>query len=330
MYNVLDMENYSVNREIKKETLLEVSRLAAQKTNWKSILDQVIQFVRPYFIFDNIVIYLPEIETKRLEVLYARATGRGKSAGADVTWGETIANRVVDGKETIIERPEFPIGPDRLEYPFILGLPLFLTDTFIGALIFIRFGGPEYLSEGIEFAEFLQTQISYVLKGKSLADFEQELESQRNSTKLQEDFINTISHELRSPLGFIRGYTTTLLRKDAEWDVKTQNDFLEIIEREANNLTDLIDNLLDSSRLQSGQMRFEFQTVRLNSLIRDEVNRAAINHPDQSVILEFADELPAIRGDARRLAQVFDNLLSNSHKYAPGSSIKYFSLSFEF
>jgi signal transduction histidine kinase len=140
-------------------------------------------------------------------------------------------------------------------------------------------------------------------------------------TDLQQNFINTISHELRNPLGFIKGYTTTLLREDTQWDKLTQTDFLRIIERETNHLQELIDNLLDSSRLQSGQMSFDWQIVRLDSLIRDEVSRARINNPNLEFHLDFDAVVPPIHGDPNRLAQVIDNLINNSIKYAPGADI---------
>lgn len=92
------MDNIEFSRGIAQETLLTISNLAAQAENWKDKLDKIIQFTRPYFIFDNIVIYFTEIETNRVDVLYARATGRGKSNGADISWGESIANKVITEK----------------------------------------------------------------------------------------------------------------------------------------------------------------------------------------------------------------------------------------
>jgi len=315
------MDNIEFSRGIAQETLLTISNLAAQAENWKDKLDKIIQFTRPYFIFDNIVIYFTEIETNRVDVLYARATGRGKSNGADISWGESIANKVITEKRMILDIPQSMDINDRLQMPYTLGLPLSIYDNLTGALIFIRFGGPEYTPESIKFAEFFANQIASIVQQKCLEDFSNVLQTQRDITRLQGDFINTISHELRNPLGFIKGYTTTLLREDAHWDINTQRDFLEIIERETNNLTELIDNLLDSSRLQSGKMRFDFQMLRLDSLIRDEVKRSSIANPDQIINLDIPESLQPIQGDARRLAQVFANLISNTHKYAPNSVI---------
>lgn len=303
------------------DILLNIADFVGKGKNWKEQLDQIIQFTRPHFIFDNIVIYFTDIDSNRTDVMYARATGRGKSKGEDISWGETVANRVITEKKIILDIPENINVDDRLQSPHILGLPMILCSNLSGALIFIRFGGPEFLPESIRFAEFLTCQISAVVQQKCLEDFEKLLQTQRDITRLQGDFINTISHELRSPLGFIRGYTTTLLREDAHWDRETQRDFLEIIDRETNNLTELIDDLLDSSRLQSGNMHFDFQPLRIDSLIRDEIKRDSITHPGKLVNLNLPDGIPPIRGDARRLAQVFANLISNTRKYAPDSTI---------
>jgi len=210
---------------------------------------------------------------------------------------------------------------DRLRAPYILGIPLFVSKSLTGALVFVRFGGPAFEPGSLDFAEFMADQITCLIRRKSLDDLEVELQKQRAYTALQGDFINTISHEIRNPLGFIRGYTTTLLREDTNWDSKTQHDFLEIIDRETNNLTELIDDLLDSSRLQSGNMHFNIQPLRLDSIIRDEVSRATLNNPGQIVRVEISDNLPFVNGDPRRIAQVIDNLLDNSQKYAPGKVI---------
>ncbi len=308
-------------QELDKEKLLQIYKIIAENQDWKSALDQILIFSRDFFIFDNVAVYLSETISGNIDVVYARATGRGRSKEADVSWGETVGNRVITEKKII--REEVPVNDqvDRLKAPFILGIPLFISEAQAGALVFIRFGGPPYETGSQEFAEFLAVQVTSLVRQKSLDELVIELEKQRTYTALQGDFISTISHEVRNPLGFIRGYTTTLLREDTEWDKKTQKDFLEIIDRETSNLSELIDDLLDSSRLQSGNMRFNFQMLRFDSIIRDEVSRAALNNPGQIFRVEIADSLPAINGDARRIAQVIDNLIDNSTKYAPGAVI---------
>jgi signal transduction histidine kinase len=301
---------------------LELIKIAAKCGPWRAKLDELFKLARKNFIFDNLAIYGQTSESTPIDVIYARAIGRGKSAEADVTWGDAIVNRVLNAQSILIENPQDLTKPDRLQLPYILGMPLCITEKSTAALICIRFGGPIYTEDDQNFAIFLAGMVTSILRQKYLAEYAEMLEDEKNTSKLQFDFINTISHELRSPLGFIRGYATTLLRDDAQWDRTTQVDFLQIIEREANSLTELIDNLLDSSRLQSGVMKFNLQVMRIDSLIRDEINRSLLVNPNQSIELVCDNKVPPLIGDARRLAQVFDNLLSNARKYAPDSPIK--------
>lgn len=307
-----------------KETMdfIELSKTTTTNESWKIQLDNLFALARKSFIYDNLVIYGPETESSSADVIYAKAVGRGKNAEADVTWGSSIVARVINEKKCIVETPPDLNQKDRLQQGYVLGLPVKVTATITSALIFIRFGGPAFSEMDLSFAEFLSNLVSSILRQKYLTTFAEMLETEKTTSKLQYDFVNTISHELRSPLGFIKGYTTTLLRDDAQWDRTTQIDFLQIIERESNNLTELIDNLLDSSRLQSGLMKFNVQAVRIDSLLRDEINRALIAEPGQIIELICENDTPTIQGDARRLTQVFDNLLSNARKYAPHSPIK--------
>jgi signal transduction histidine kinase len=138
---------------------------------------------------------------------------------------------------------------------------------------------------------------------------------------MQDDFISTISHELRTPLGFIKGYVTTLLREDTEWDETSRDDFLKIIDDEADRLSELIDNLLDSSRLESGTLGMTFEPTRLAPVVRAMIQRIEGAIPEIEVITEMPDDLPILEIDSTRIAQVLDNFLTNASKYAPGTKV---------
>ncbi len=303
------------------ETLETFTRLSSSivRDNWKKSLDAIFILLRTKFIFDNLAIYLVERNGSTLEVIYARAAGRGRNKEADASWGEEIANQVIStGKATEYVPADQP-SADRISMPHILGLPLILPDR-LGALVFVRFGGPEFTTEQMPLATLAVVQTARALEQNILQESLTQAEQARHRAQLQDDFIATISHELHTPLGFIKGYTTSLLRSDTTWDTATQQEFLTIIDEESDHLLTLIDRMLDSARLQSGNMSMDFQPVRLDSFLRDVTLRVHGRHEGLEVIQDLSPASP-ILADSVRLAQVFDNLFDNAIKYAPGAKI---------
>jgi len=302
------------------EAVYAISRAVARSVNVEEALNEIIQIIRGVLIFDNMTMFIPR-EGDLLEPTYARVIGRGRSAEADLVWGESTAHEAFITQSTYIHHEKLAgWEKDRLCWRDFLGIPLYSKEERIGALVFGRFGGPPYTPDHIHLAEFIAAHIAQLLEHQKLVDRIATLEAERRLQRLQDNFIATVSHELNTPLGFIKGYATTLLREDITWDEATRREFLTIIDEESDRLRELIDNLLDSSRLQAGTMRMQPQPVRLNRLLREITLRATTRHHGLSVVINSESDA-LIRVDPVRLAQVFDNLLSNAVKYAPGSPV---------
>ena len=301
--------------------LYTISQKVTQTLEWKPALDEIVTLCRRVFIYDNLVVYLNTPPKYVSEVVYARAAGRGRSAEADMSWGESVASAVIQNKADVLQEPQDDNSKDRLDRPFVLGIPLSIGGKILGAFIVIRFGGPSYHAADIELANFIAQQISLLIERQSLQEEYQLLEEQQQQYRLQNDFVSTITHELRNPLGFIKGYTTTLLRSDTQWDQTIQQEFLTIIDQETDRLQELIENLLNSARLQSGEMRMQFQPVRIDTVLNDVILRTRLHNPELDIHMIVEKSIPAVRGDTRLLAQVFENIIGNSIKYAPGSPI---------
>jgi signal transduction histidine kinase len=303
------------------ETLETFTQLCSftVRDNWKKTLDSMFSLLRKKFVFDNLVIYLVEGNRKTPEVVYARAAGRGRNKEAESSWGEEIANQIINTGKATESIPKDQPSSDRIAMPRYLGLPLILKGQQ-GSLVFVRFGGPDFTTEEMPLATLAAIQAARALEQKTLQESLTQLEHARHRAQLQDDFIATISHELHTPLGFIKGYTTSLLRSDTTWDAATTQEFLAIIDDESDHLLTLIDHMLDSARLQSGNMSMDFQPVRLDALLKDVVLRVKGRHEDLDIVLNLTP-VPPIKADAVRLAQVFDNLFDNAIKYAPGSKV---------
>jgi signal transduction histidine kinase len=300
--------------------MYSILQAASLKADWKTALDTILASMRDEFVYDNVAVYLLDAEGKSLDVGYARAVGRGKLAEADVSWGEGIAGKVIAKKDVIVTEPSLRPRKDRLNLPYVVGLPFFMAGRLGGALLFVRFGGPVYSPSHLHMAKLIALLAGSLLESKALKEARASLESVQRQMRLQDDFVSTISHELRTPLGFIKGYSTSLLRQDTKWDEKTQHEFLSIIDEETDRLTQLIENMLESARLHSRTVKFKFQPLRLDALVRDVTTHVRAHNTELLVNLDF-DVVPPILGDSVQLSQVFENLFSNAMKYATGSPI---------
>ncbi|HLA88526.1 MAG TPA: ATP-binding protein [Anaerolineales bacterium] len=308
--------------DIKTLSLLHnIFQEVQSKQDWKTALDTLFGSLRGSFVFDNVAIYLLDPQTKGLEVVYARAKGRGKKAEADAAWGSSTAMDVLASGETILHLPSQETkGKDRVAQAYLLGIPLNIGSKLSGALVFVRFGGPEFSDLQIQIGSLQAFWSAALIERRDLQEARTELDSVQRQMRFQDDVVSTISHELRTPLGFIKGYATSLLRQDTIWDETTQREFLNIIDEEADQLTRLIENMLESSRLQSKTLQFKFTQVRMDALVRDVATRVNSRYPELKITFDV-QPLPPLHGDGFRLSQVFENLFSNAIKYAPDSEI---------
>lgn len=141
--------------------------------------------------------------------------------------------------------------------------------------------------------------------------------------QLQRDFISTVSHELRTPLFSIKGFVELILKGKVP-DPEVQREFLGRVVEQANQLSAIVSDLLDTSRLEAGTMELAKTKVDLAQVASEAVTRLESVAREREVRLEYqaTPGLPQVYGDARRLAQVVTNLVGNAIKFSnPGSSV---------
>ena len=299
----------------------ELLAVLNEKGDTRTVVEKFLAVLRREFVFDNVAAYLHDSEAEIPEIVYARAVGRAKNAEADAAWGENIAVQVLAKKQPLTQEPDvISSTEDRIRQAYLLGLPLRTGGMVKGALVFVRFGGPGYTDEHISVATLGAELISVLFERREWDKINGELNELKQHIQLQDDFVSTISHELRTPLGFIKGYSTSLLREDTSWDAETQKEFLTIIDEEADHLSLLIENVLESARLQSKTLPLRFQPLRLDAVLRDVTTRIRARYKNLDVSLDL-DASTALQADGVRIAQVFENMFTNAVKYAPGAAV---------
>ena len=148
------------------------------------------------------------------------------------------------------------------------------------------------------------------------------LQKERELSGLQRQFVSMVSHEFRTPLAIIDGNAQRLQRKKASITEEKLGGVLAKIRTSVLRMTDLMDSILSSSRLEDGKIKCEPADCDVVDLLRDVSNAYRDLRTGHEIIDDIGDLPPTITADEKLLRQIFSNLLSNAVKYAPeGTSV---------
>jgi len=144
-----------------------------------------------------------------------------------------------------------------------------------------------------------------------------DLRPQREVEQLKANIISLVSHELRTPLSHIKGYASTMLQPDVQWDAATQRDFIAGIDRQADRLARLISDLLEVSRLDAGgAARLDRAAVAPQSLVERGIRQASATTGDRQITATFGPDVPLVYADPSHIERVLTNLIENAAKYS--------------
>jgi PAS domain S-box-containing protein len=147
----------------------------------------------------------------------------------------------------------------------------------------------------------------------------QDITRAREAERLKDEFVSTVSHELRTPLTSISGYVDLLLDGAAGEQSEEAQHFLTIVQQNGRRLIALVNDLLDMSRIEAGQIGLRREEIDLAAQLRGVVTAFApqVAAKQQALLLQLPPSLPPIWADVQRTEQIFSNLVSNAHKYTP-------------
>ena len=144
------------------------------------------------------------------------------------------------------------------------------------------------------------------------------------ATKSKSDFVSMVSHELRTPMTSIKGYISLLRQGIAGPLLPKQENFLDIVQRNVDRMTTLINDLLDVSRIEAGKIQLDIQETRIADLAKRVVETMQVNANQKGLILtlDIPPNLPPVKTDWRRITQVFTNLIGNAIAYTPSGEVR--------
>lgn len=204
----------------------------------------------------------------------------------------------------------------------LLILPLRTRREILGALVIAANSAERVMSdENLPLAEMLAERASLAIENAKL--YTEQVEARRkveDLSRLKDEFLSIASHELRTPVTSIKGYTQlakTLIREN---DLKTSEEYLDIALDQIDRMSRLILELLDVSRIETGRLEIRREPIAWSTFVRDVVHRHHTAVSDRRFHLGLPDTTMVVTGDRDRLEQVLGNLMENAVKYSPEGS----------
>lgn len=204
----------------------------------------------------------------------------------------------------------------------VLAVPLWVADRQYGVLVLASLDGPaEFCESDLPFVQTLADLIALAIDRARLQEQAELTRRAEQADQLRSEVMAAFSHELRSPLAAIKGYSTALLLEDIDWPVAKRQEFLRLVAEECDNLEGMISEVLDSSLIDVGQLVIEWQPVRLPRLAQEVVEDIQLRAEQHRLLTEFPPDFPLVDADPRRITQVLRNILDNAIKYSPDGGL---------
>jgi two-component system sensor histidine kinase KdpD len=163
-------------------------------------------------------------------------------------------------------------------------------------------------------------QLALALEGTRLATLAREAQVDAERSQLQAALLQSVTHDLRTPLASITASVTGLLDKEAEFSGAERRELLETIRQEAERLNRLVGNLLDLSRLRAGALTPSKRPAAIDELIEGVVGRMEPTLRGHTLELRLREDLPEVPMDVVQVDQALTNILENAAKFSPAGS----------
>jgi PAS domain S-box-containing protein len=201
----------------------------------------------------------------------------------------------------------------------LLILPLRTRREVLGALVIAAHDTDRQMDDQkLPLAEDLAERAALAIENARL--YTDQVEARKKVeelSKLKDEFLSIASHELRTPVTSIKGYTQLAKTLIDDGDLRTSEQYLDVALNQIDRMTRLITELLDVSRIETGRLEIRRETIDWREFVEAVVNRQHAAHRDREFHLRLPEQSRQVLGDRDRLEQVLCNLLDNAIKYSP-------------
>ncbi len=249
----------------------------------------------------------------------AQGIARALAGHALETFSFDCVDVILPGQEDSTARAVCP-GEDAPSGPASASFPLLTARSREGELrIWQRRGA--LAAEEKRLLDAYLGQGALALERIRLSGLEHKARVLEESDQLKSSLLNSVSHELRSPLAAIKASVSSLRSGAVDWNTAARQELLATIEEETDHLNLLVGNLLDMSRIESGALQPRRRWNSIAEIAMGVATKMRSHLQSHQLEMEFPEDLPLVPTDYVMIEQVFTNLISNSVKFAPPGSV---------
>ena len=329
--NNIELLQETARRANQLETASEIAQQASSTLDTDALLTRAVNLIRDRFGFYHSSIFLME----GMSATVAASTGEaGKQLienkhSLELREGASIIGHVCFTGEPLIVN-DVTLNPTHRPHPLLpetkaeAGIPLKIGNRVTGALDVQSTKANAFSQDDLAVLQTLADQIAIALdNSRSFEVAQQALIEVREADRLKTEFLANMSHELRTPLNSIIGFSRVILKGiDGPINDLQQQD-LEAIHHSGQHLLDMINNILDISKIEAGKMELNIEEIEINDVVESVISaaRGLVKEKPIRLMSDIPENLPKVNADRTRVRQILLNLLQNASKFTDEGEI---------
>lgn len=328
----LVIENRELVEELERhnritDTLLNVSQAVSQSLDLQEIIDAALDKVTQSTGLEANFLYLSESDKLVLKGYHGFTKRITQAMPKELDQDcEVIGSIFGEARPEIVEKLAKYKGPDlaflvKGGYLSFAGVPLTILGESIGVLGVATSFAHYFSANNIELISGIGREIAIAIRNAQLYEDASSARALRELDAMRTEFLANVSHELRTPLAVIKGSANSLLQPDVIFDEQTRRDFLSSIDKDADTLTRLVEDLLMMSRLEAEALEVKKKPHKLAEVInsiKDRLDKLTAKH---QLHINIPEKTPPVAIDEGRIGEVLTNLVENAVKFSEDNSI---------
>jgi len=317
------------------KALSEISKTVSSTLDLEEVLTNIVQHAVQlsdtdtgtiYEFDDETQIFVPRINFGMNEKMIKTLSESNLRVGDNTVIGQAALHKLPKQVPDLMKVPNYPISSIIDEgFRALLALPLLRKDRLIGGLIVRRKDSGEFPASVVEMLQTFAAQSVVAIHNAQLfSEIERKGKELEIANRHKSEFLANMSHELRTPLNAILGFTELII-DNIYGDVPDKiKEVLERVEKNGQHLLNLINDVLDLSKIEAGRLKLSINDYSMQSVIETVVTavEALALEKKLELSINIYDDLVKGKGDEQRISQVILNLIGNAIKFTDQGGVK--------